>query len=114
MKSLQFALSRCYAWCMVRIGSALFLCLASLPAPSGARIAEVVCDTRDRMERKLERVYNAEPMGRGLRGPDVLMELWASRATGDWALVQTYLDGRSCIVAMGEDWEALSSGPDPA
>ena len=36
------------------------------------------------------------------------MEIWTNPKSGDWTLVQTYVEGNSCIVAMGEYWENLT------
>ena len=50
-----------------------------------------------------------------MRGQESIIEVWAIPATGEWTLVQTYANGRSCIVGMGEGWETLTPGPtDPA
>ena len=46
----------------------------------------------------------------GLRGPEQVMELWTG-ADGDWTLVVTYASGTSCIVAMGQDWQAVAREP---
>lgn len=76
-------------------------------------ITNVICHDRDTMLARLEQTHGAERQGRGMRGPDALLEIWAIPKTGEWTLVQTYASGKSCIVAMGENWEAL--GPlDPA
>ena len=93
--------------CMIGFGST---------AMAGSQIAEVFCDDRDSLLLKLERSYGAERMGRGMRGPEAIIEVWAVRSTGEWTLVQSYPDGKSCIVAMGENWEAMGFAevPDPA
>lgn len=94
--------------------SALVAVIAFATAPQ-ARIADVVCDARTRLETRLETQYGASMQGRGLRGPDAVLEVWSVERTGDWLLVQTYVDGRSCIVAMGDDWENMAAPPqDPA
>lgn len=94
--------------------SALVVLLAFASAPQ-ARIADVVCDARARLEMRLETQYGASLQGRGLRGPDAVLEVWSVERTGDWILVQTYVDGRACIVAMGDDWENMGAPPqDPA
>ena len=49
-----------------------------------------------------------------MRGPDAVMEVWTVPSTGDWTIVQSYANGRSCIVAMGENWEGALSPADPA
>lgn len=73
-------------------------------------IAEVICDSPDRMRERLERRIGASPQAAGLRGPDELVELWTD-ARGDWTMVITYAEGRSCIVAMGEDWQSYHKDP---
>ncbi|WP_299963973.1 hypothetical protein [uncultured Roseobacter sp.] len=77
-----------------------------------ARISDVSCDDTARLTRTLQQVIGAERHGMGLRDPDTLLEVWVTRQTGDWVLVQSYANGTSCIVAMGADWQ--NETPDPA
>ncbi|MCA0922423.1 hypothetical protein [Pseudooceanicola nanhaiensis] len=94
------------------------LMLVSLTVMSGvpgllhaqSPIAEVICDSPDRMRDRLERRNGAAPRAIGLRGPDELVELWTD-PRGDWTMVITYAEGRSCIVAMGEDWQSFEQDP---
>jgi hypothetical protein len=91
----------------------LFVVIGCASAPQ-ARIADVVCDTTARLETRLETQYGARLQGRGVRAPDTVLEVWSVERSSDWLLVQTYVDGRSCIVAMGDDWENMatpSQGP---
>ncbi len=83
--------------------------LVAPPAFAVNPIAEVICAQRDEMLRRLEVEYGAARQGWGLRGQGMLMEVWSVPTTGNWTLVQTYPDGRSCILAFGQDWE----GPEP-
>ena len=76
-------------------------------------ITDVICYDRATMLQRLEQTHGATRQGRGMRGPDALLEIWAIPTTGEWTLVQTYASGKSCIVAMGDNWEALESR-DPA
>lgn len=85
-----------------------------LPGLADTPIASVICDDRDSMRVRLEQNYGATRQGRGMRGPDAIIEIWAIPGTGDWTLVQNYADGRSCILAIGEDWESLAPARDPA
>jgi len=87
---------------------------AILPGAATAYLGDVVCDDRARLEQQLASVHGAEKQGQGVRGPDALMEVWISPATGDWALVQAYANGTSCIVAMGDHWTDLTPAVDPA
>ena len=93
---------------------ALLLALAPAPALAADPIAAVICADRAEMLRRLEVEYGAVRRGGGLRGPEAVLEVWAVPSTGDWTLVQSYADGRSCIVAVGEHWEDARPGDDPA
>ncbi|MEO1536549.1 MAG: hypothetical protein AAFR73_02365 [Pseudomonadota bacterium] len=83
----------------------------ALPGPVFATttITDVICYDRETMLQRLQQTHRAERYGRGMRGPDALLEIWSIPSTGEWTLVQTYASGKSCIVAMGEHWEALVS-----
>ena len=87
----------------------LGLCLLLVPLPLAAEspIAEVICAPRAEMVDRLTRQYGASLAGQGVRNVEMVMEVWSS-PRGDWTLVQSYTDGRSCILAMGEAWEAVT------
>jgi hypothetical protein len=91
----------------------LSLCLAT-PAFAVDPIAAIICADRETMLRRLEVEYGAARQGWGLRGNGSVMEVWAVPATGEWTLVQSYADGRTCIVAIGESWENPVAEADPA
>lgn len=82
-----------------------FALLIGAPVHAADPVGEVICAERSEMLRRLEVEYGATRQGRGLRGPDAVIEVWAVRSTGEWTLVQSYADGRACIIAMGENWE---------
>jgi hypothetical protein len=90
------------------------LFLAAAAAQASSPIAEVICDDRETMTRKLQQSYGAVRQGRGTRGPEAILEVWMVPSTGAWTLVQSYATGRTCIVAMGENWELLPQPTDPA
>jgi hypothetical protein len=96
------------------IRSALLFTLLCAAAPAAAAgLGEVTCDDSARLESRLAQVMGAAKQGEGLRGPDAILQVWIVPRSGDWTLVQSYANGTSCIVAMGEHWETL--GPrDPA
>lgn len=81
--------------------------LMILAAATGAqaRIDTLYCEPRDTLRELLTSEYGAEMTGQGVRGPDVILEIWAVPDDGSWTLVQTYANGQACIVAMGEHWE---------
>lgn len=86
-----------------------FLFAVSVTGVSGAQaqslIGDVLCGTKEDIHAKLTRQFGAVKTGAGLRGPEAVMEIWTNPKSGDWTLVQTYVEGNSCIVAMGEYWE---------
>ena len=83
----------------------------ALPSVAQAKMADVSCDDSARLVTTLTTVLGAERQGMGLRDPDTMLEVWVSRASGDWVIVQNYANGTSCIVAMGEHWEDSAAGP---
>jgi hypothetical protein len=74
-------------------------------------IGEVLCGAQDEIHAKLTRQFGAVKSGAGLRGPEAVMEIWTNPTTGDWTLVQSYAEGRVCILAMGEAWEMMALDP---
>ncbi len=92
----------------------LFLLLTfciTVPTLAGARMPDVSCDDSARMRLMLIEGLGAERQGRGLRDPETMLEVWVSPRDGEWMIVQNYANGTSCIVAMGEHWEAGVAGP---
>ncbi|SDJ07544.1 hypothetical protein SAMN05421850_10870 [Lutimaribacter saemankumensis] len=88
--------------------------LSLAPLCASAQLADVICDDTARLEQRLTQTHGAEKHGQGLRGPDAILQVWISPRSGDWTLVQSYANGTSCIVAMGEHWETLLPPADPA
>lgn len=85
-----------------------FACLAVLllpgPAFGWSPLGEVVCSARPQIVDRLERQQGATLRATGLRDRGTVLEVWAGR-DGGWTMVQTYADGRACIVAMGAAWD---------
>ena len=89
---------------MTRLACILSLTMA-LASPAFSGLADVTCDDSARLSQTLAQVLGAERQGMGLRDPETTIEVWVIAHNGDWLLVQTYTNGTSCIVAMGEYWE---------
>ncbi len=83
----------------------------AFPAAAQTQTTDVTCDDSARLEQMLSTVMRAERRAFGLRGPETLLEVWIDPRTQDWTLVQTYTNGTSCIIAMGEHWEDLEPAP---
>jgi hypothetical protein len=88
------------------------LCVyVTLPAIAQAQMTDVSCDDTARMTETLKQVIGAERKGMGLRDPDTMLEVWVTARNGNWLVVQSYANGTSCIVAMGEHWEGSFANP---
>ncbi|MEL7255835.1 MAG: hypothetical protein AAFZ04_04035 [Pseudomonadota bacterium] len=96
---------------MLRCLAIACLFALSVPDPGQAQISDVSCDDRDRMAATLKNILGAERQGMGLRDPETMLEVWVTRTSGAWVIVQNYANGTSCIVAMGDHWEAETPGP---
>lgn len=83
----------------------------SMPTLAQAKMPEVSCDDSARMIKTLRDSMGAERQGMGLRDPETLLEVWVTQRNGDWLIVQNYANGTSCIVAMGEHWQAILPNP---
>ncbi|MEM6888540.1 MAG: hypothetical protein AAF636_10430 [Pseudomonadota bacterium] len=81
--------------------------LTALPAQ--ARLDEVVCDDRERLHQQISGIREVQKVGQGMRGPHALLEIWVEPDSGDWTMVQTYANGTSCVLAMGEHWQLLET-----
>lgn len=82
-----------------------------LPMTAQAQMSDLTCDDSTRLSQMLSEVMGAERRALGLREPETLLEVWIDPRTADWTLVQSYANGTSCIIAMGEHWEDLSPAP---
>lgn len=92
---------------IVALAVVIPLLVVAVPAQSETPIAEIICAPREQMLDRLRLSYGAELAGSGLRSAEAMIEVWAA-PDGDWTLVQSYVDGRSCIVAMGEGWDNMA------
>ncbi|WP_197919267.1 hypothetical protein [Thiosulfatihalobacter marinus] len=93
-----------------RLFLVLTICVTA-PTLARAKMSDVSCDDSARMLSMLTEVLGAERQGMGLRDPETMLEVWVSPRDGEWMIVQNYANGTSCIVAMGENWEAGLAGP---
>ncbi len=71
-----------------------------VPGPAG----ETICAPRAKLLARLEHGRAFTAQGQGLRDAEAMMEVRAD-PDGNWLLLQSYADGLSCLIAMGEAWE---------
>jgi hypothetical protein len=55
--------------------------------------------------------FQEVPVSLGLQADGRMLQIYASEETGSWTMVSTTANGTSCIVAVGEAWQVLPSGP---
>lgn len=87
---------------------ALSISLAAGPAAATSPIADVICAPTHKMTQKLSRQFGERLHSWGTRGPEQVMQVWTDDR-GGWTMVVRYASGTSCIVAMGENWEAVQA-----
>lgn len=66
------------------------------------------CGPRDAVLAQLADRWGETRRSVGLAAGQQVMEVFASAETGTWTIIVTLPDGRSCLVASGEGFEALS------
>jgi hypothetical protein len=73
---------------------------------SSAR-AQVACGPREELVKLLSNQYKESPVGIGLAQSGQVLEVFAS-SIGSWSMVMTTTDGKTCIVAAGDNWEMVT------
>ena len=87
------------------ISAALLIGMAgAIPTTSAVAADGPPCGPRKALTKKLEQAYGETRQGVGLTGGQVLFEVWTSEK-GTWTLLLTRPDGKSCVMAVGEDWQ---------
>jgi hypothetical protein len=78
--------------------------LATLSTPSQA---QAPCDQRARIVSILLQQFEEVQVGSGITPTGQLLELFAS-SNGSWTILLSAPTGKSCMIATGEAWHALS------
>ena len=89
----------------------MLLLAAARAAVAGPARAQAVCGARAEIADRLAGAFAEVPVARGLSADGRMVEVFAS-PEGSWTLVVTRPDGRACLAAAGEAWEAVA--PEPA
>lgn len=66
------------------------------------------CAPRPVVIERLADAYGETRQSIGLGAQGVVVEVYASQATGTWTITATLPDGMTCLVASGEGFEALA------
>lgn len=88
------------------------LALAVFAAPAAAQGMQH-CAPRDAVVGRLAEKYGETRQAVGLGARNTVMEVFASGATGSWTITMTMATGVTCLVASGQNFEALSEALPP-
>lgn len=85
---------------------------AAAAPPAAAEAAR--CAARARVVAHLAETYGEARRAIGLAANDVVVEVFASAATGTWTITATLPNGMMCLLAAGQGYETVTeSGPAP-
>ncbi len=91
---------------------ALAACLAALIASSAAAQEQKVCKPRADVLAKALKAYGEGPVAFGGLDEKHVIELLRS-ADDSWTIIQTDVNGRSCVMASGIGWDDYAEPPLP-
>ena len=79
---------------------------AGLILAATASHAAPTCGQRDVVLNHLTEKYGETRRGMGMANNNGVMEMFASAASGSWTVTVTLPDGRMCLIASGQGYEA--------
>jgi hypothetical protein len=80
----------------------------ALAVPSLAEAAAPECAPRTQILKQLASKYSEAPVAIGLSSSGALIEVLTSDTGQTWTILLSRPDGVSCLVAAGQDWQALN------
>jgi hypothetical protein len=92
------------------LGVAAAALAAAVPAAADPLTAQPACQSRDDISQLLTQRFDEVPSALGLQSNGDLIQVFVSKDGKTWTMVTTRPDGISCIVALGQHWQALD-GP---
>jgi hypothetical protein len=90
--------------------AALVALLAAAPAAPAEQIA---CGKRSDLLQHFQQAYHEGPSVIGLTHDGRLLEVVVA-PSGTWTMLVTAPGGPACVVATGQDWQAITVETDPA
>lgn len=95
----------------MKIALVALLAASTSVIPAKAQTRGIQCAAHKQIVTLLSKKYSEAPVAVGTVNDDRYMQLFVSSA-GTWTILITKVDGQSCIVASGENWEKIP-GIDP-
>jgi hypothetical protein len=99
-------MGRLYLIPVVLVGMLGLTSPAPAQAPPGAALTPV-CHSHADLTKMLSQKFAEQPSALGVQANGHVVEVFVSNQGTSWTIVVTRPDGWSCIVAVGEHWEAL-------
>jgi hypothetical protein len=79
--------------------------LSSLYSVASAQ--QPMCTERNQVLNQLSNQYSEAPVAMGVANNGGVLEILSSRAGKSWTIILTMPSGVTCMIAAGENWEAL-------
>jgi hypothetical protein len=89
------------------VTTAAALLIAVQGASTTAEAASPVCGPRTQLLDQLTKKYKEAPVGVGIANNGALVEVLTSNDGATWTILISRPDGTSCLVAAGQEWQAL-------
>lgn len=83
------------------------LALPLLCLPVAAAAQQGQCGPRDAVVAHLAGTYSETRRAVGLAANNMVMEVYASAATGSWTITVTTAQGMTCLVASGQNFQPM-------
>ena len=75
--------------------------------PSVAQQQQPACTDRTDVVDHLSQRYSEKPVAMGMANNGGVIEILASKSGVSWTIILTMPNGMTCMIAAGENWEAL-------
>jgi len=73
---------------------------------AGPASGQSACLDHDKLTQMLDGKYSEKPVALGLEASGRLFEVFAADDGATWTMVVTTPEGASCVIAVGEEWQA--------
>ncbi|WP_308916059.1 hypothetical protein [Jannaschia sp. LMIT008] len=87
------------------LGFAALVAAVTALAGTHAQAQGQTCGPRDVVVDRLANQFGETRRGLGLGSRNRVVEVFAADASGTWTITVTLPDGRTCLVASGDNWE---------
>jgi hypothetical protein len=97
------------SYAAMSLGLAAAPLAAATPAAADPLTAQPACQSRDDINQLLTQRFDEVPTALGLQSNGHLIQVFVSKDGQTWTIVTTRPDGISCIVALGQHWQAVDA-----